>query len=280
MLKVSGLCKSYPGFRLDHVSFSLEPGRITGLIGRNGAGKSTTLKSLLGYVQPEAGEISFFGGSTDERRVRQDIGYAAGGFGFYPRKKLRTLTQVIRSFYDNWDEKTYQQCLRRFRLDENKTPAQLSEGMKVKYALTVALSHRAKLLILDEPTSGLDPVSRDELLDVFLTLQQEGATILFSTHIISDLERCADRIIWISEGRIRADEDANALRHAYRLVQLTDAQKQTVDASLLIGARQEKAGWTALVRAENAAGMPETKPADLTSVMVYLEREAMACSDC
>ena len=205
ILEVKGLCKRYPAFRLEDMSFSLREGKITGFIGRNGAGKTTALKSLMGFVRPDAGEVRFFGMdfAQNQQKIKQEIGYVPGSFGFYPNKKLGVITAVTAPFYRHWDDQVYRSCLARFHLDESKTPAQLSEGMKVKYALTLALSHHAKLLILDEPTSGLDPVSRDELLDDLLALNQEGATILYSTHITTDLEKCADDILYIREGRLR-----------------------------------------------------------------------------
>lgn len=206
VLKVNGLCKQYPSFRLDNVSFELEAGKITGMIGRNGAGKSTTIKSILGYVCPDAGMIEFFGQKLDLRQVKQEIGYVSGGFNYYPHKKLRNISAVTRMFYDHWDEQVYRNCLDQFSLDEGKTVRELSEGMKVKYALALALSHHAHLLILDEPTSGLDPLSREELMDIFRGLRAKGTTILFSTHITSDLEKCADRILYIRNGRLEADD--------------------------------------------------------------------------
>ena len=124
---------------------------------------------------------------------------------YYKRKKIATLLDVTRRFYDNWDDEACQKYLKAFSLDPEKTPLQLSEGMRVKLSLTLALSHKAELLLLDEPTSGLDPVSREELLDAFRFLQEHGVTILFSTHITSDLEKCADRILYISKGRLLAD---------------------------------------------------------------------------
>lgn len=205
ILHVQDLSKRYPAFALSSVSFSLRDGAITGLIGRNGAGKSTLLKSLMGFVHPDAGQVCFFGQpmAEDPREIRQRIGYVPGAFDFYPRKPLQAITAASAPFYTAWDEPMYRACLRRFRLDERKTPAQLSDGMKVKYALTLALSHHAQLLILDEPTSGLDPVSRDELLDVLLQLNREGATILYSTHITTDLEKCADDLLYLQEGTLR-----------------------------------------------------------------------------
>ena len=208
LLEVQGLCKIYPGFRLDQVSFSVAPGSVMGFIGRNGAGKTTTLKSLLHIVHPDAGDIRFFGLKLDEheREIKQRIGYAGGAVDFYKRKPIRTLADVTRGFFDNWDDAAYRKWLDAFSLDENKTPAQLSEGMRVKLSLTLALSHHAELLILDEPTSGLDPVSREELLEAFSFLQKQGVAILFSTHITSDLEKCADHISYISRGRLLASE--------------------------------------------------------------------------
>ena len=212
ILEVSGLCKDYPAFHLNNVSFTLEKGRIMGFIGRNGAGKTTTLKSILNIVHPSAGQIRFFGMDLlpHEDEIKQRIGYAGGAVDFYKRKKIRKLIEVTRTFYPNWDDAACRQWMEIFALDENKTPAQLSEGMKVKLALTLALSHHAELLILDEPTSGLDPVSREELLEAFTFLKDRGVTILFSTHITSDLEKCADDITYIAGGRLIASEPMTA----------------------------------------------------------------------
>ncbi len=205
VLTVEGLTKRYPAFSLEGVSFSLEEGRVMGVIGRNGAGKTTTLSCLLDLVRPDGGEVRFFGLSPREgvRRIKEQVGYVAGGWEFYPRKKLRTITGVTRAFYPNWDQAAYREYCRAFALDENKTPRELSDGMRVKYALALALSHRARLLILDEPTSGLDPVSREELLEIFLELaHRQGTAILFSTHITSDLDKCADDITYIRAGQV------------------------------------------------------------------------------
>ena len=209
ILRLDGLCKQYPAFQLDSVSFSMEAGTIMGLIGRNGAGKTTTLKSMLHLVHPDAGQITICGldMDTDERAIRSRIGFVSGGASYYQRKRLRELTDVTKDFYPGWDGERYARLVRQFSLDESKRVCELSEGMKVKYQLAVAMSHKAELLILDEPTSGLDPVSRDELLDTFLTLcEQEGVSILFSTHITSDLDTCADTITYIQNGRVAVSE--------------------------------------------------------------------------
>lgn len=203
---VQNLVKEYPDFRLSRVSFELKRGSITGFIGRNGAGKTTTIKSMLNLVHPNSGEISYFGKPLlgNEGDIKNRIGHSTGTVNWYPRKRIREIAGIIRGFYDTWDEGAYREYLELFRLDENKTPLELSEGMKVKCNLLLALSHKAEVLILDEPTSGLDPFSRDELLELFAGLKKSGVTIFFSTHIISDLEKCADDIVYISEGKVIA----------------------------------------------------------------------------
>ena len=206
IVEVQELTKRYPAFELNHISFALESGRITGFIGRNGAGKTTTIKSMLNLVHPDSGVIRFFGIplSEKEAQIKKRIGYSTGTVSWYPRKKIRDIVAVEKRFYDTWDETSYQKYRDLFSLDEMKTPLELSEGMKVKLNLLLALSHRAEVLILDEPTSGLDPFSRNELLALFAELRSYGVTVFFSTHIISDIEKCADDIVYISKGQIVA----------------------------------------------------------------------------
>ena len=275
VLEVRDLEKIYPAFRLDRVSFSLEEGRITGFIGRNGAGKTTTLHSLLGLLHPDGGEIRFWGRELreKEREIKQRVGFVSAGMEFYKRKKLKTISAVTRSFYEHWDEEAYRRCLEAFSLDEEKTPEKLSNGMKIKYLLTLALSHGAELLILDEPTSGLDPVSREELLELFLDLRDQGKTILFSTHITSDLDKTADNILYIAGGRIRAEASLEDFVASYRLTEYAEADPAL--EKLLIGPRRSKNGKTALVRAEDADKLPwESRTANLEEIMVHMEKEA------
>lgn len=206
IVEIRGLNKTYPAFQLRDVSFSIQKGGITGFIGRNGAGKTTTIKAMLNLVHPDSGEITYFGKPLcgNENEIKKHIGYSTGSINWYPRKKLGEIMEVIRRFYDTWDEATYHRYLKRFQLDENKTAQELSEGMKVKCNLLTALSHRAEILILDEPTSGLDPFSRAEVLEIFNELKNDGTAVFYSTHIISDLEKCADDIVYISGGKITA----------------------------------------------------------------------------
>ena len=273
-LAVQGLCKYYPAFRLEGVSFRLTPGTITGFIGRNGAGKTTTINSMLSFVKPDAGEIAFFGlpFPENDREIKEKIGFVSAGMTYYTRKKLKAITAVTRTFYPGWDDGAYRKWLAAFGLDEEKTPAELSNGMKIKYALALALSHGAELLILDEPTSGLDPVSREEMVEVFLRLKDEGKTVFFSTHITSDLEKCADRILFLQQGKLKADDTTEGFRDAWRIAECGKEIPEDL-RRVSCGSCRIRDGYTVLVRKENAAAY-ETREASLEEIMIHLEKEA------
>lgn len=219
VLEVRELRKTYPAFTLKDVSLDVPQGAIVGFIGRNGAGKSTTLKSVLGLVHPDSGTVRAFGldYAANEAAIRRRIGVVLGGIDFYPKKKVGVITDVTRRFYSNWDEDKYRHYLELFAIDESKRVDQLSSGMKVKYMIALALSHSAELLILDEPTSGLDPVSRDELVELFLHIVADGSrSILFSTHITSDLEKCASHIAFIKDGEMLYDGGVEDFKARFR----------------------------------------------------------------
>ena len=217
--ELKNVCKTYPAFKLNNVSFSLESGKITGFIGRNGAGKTTVIKSMLNLVHTDSGEICYFGKplSGNETEIKQRIGYSTGTVSWYPRKTIRQIIDTTKRFYKNWDEEACRKYMQLFALDENKKPMELSEGMKVKCNLLIALSHCAEVLILDEPTSGLDPVSREELLEIFAALKERGVAILFSTHITSDLDKCADSITYIKKGALVASDTMEAFLSGHRM---------------------------------------------------------------
>ena len=273
-LYVEGLCKNYPSFQLKEVSFTLEKGKITGFIGRNGAGKTTTINSVLSLVTPDAGKVLFSGlsGETHSREIREKIGFVSAGMTYYTRKKLRSITGITKMFYPGWDDGAYRKHMEAFGLDDEKTPAELSNGMKIKYALALALSHGAELFILDEPTSGLDPVSREELVEVFLQLKDAGKTILFSTHITSDLEKCADRILFIQQGLLKADEDLETFRRGFRIAEVSGAVPAELQAAAR-GTCRVRDGYTVLIPQEDS-GIAESREATLEEIMIHLEKEA------
>ncbi len=280
LLSVQNLCKNYDKFRLKNVSFSLKAGYIMGFIGANGAGKTTTLKSMLGLARKDGGEVRVMGEdfAANELKLKQHIGFMLGGVDYYAKTKIRHITDVARRFYDNWDDAVYQQYMRRFALDANKCPTELSHGMRVKYALVLALSHRARLLLLDEPTSGLDPVARDNLLELFQELIEDGQrSILFSTHITSDLEKCADFITYIENGRIIESRPKDELLAAYRLVKGTAEQLHGV-APRLIASKKHAFGFTGLMRTEdltNEDALSVDEPGIEDIMIYYAKKEAL-----
>jgi ABC-2 type transport system ATP-binding protein len=278
ILSVQNLTKNYEKFSLKDVSFSLEKGYIMGFIGRNGAGKTTTLKSMMNLVHPDGGQVSVFGMdfAAHEMECKQKIGFMLGGVDFYPKKKLRTLAEVTSRFYSEWDNEKYKQLMERFELDPEKKVDELSAGMRVKFSLALALSHHAQLLILDEPTSGLDPVSRDELLLLFQDLIEDGEhSILFSTHIISDLEKCADYITYIKDGAILNISDKDSFLDSYRLVSGTAEQLSGDIKNKVIGLREHKFGFEGMISRSDIAAFNglEVAPADLENIMIHIERE-------
>ena len=272
ILEVENLSKKYPSFTLGPLSFSLEEGVITGFIGRNGAGKTTTIKSLLNLISSD-GKIKFFGKDlkTSEEKIKQNIGYAVGGMSYYVRKKIKDVIAVTKTLYPEWNDELCESYLKEFSLDKEKRIRELSEGMKVKFSLTLALSHGAKLLILDEPTSGLDPVSREELTEIFLNLAKRGVTILFSTHVTEDLDACAERIIYIKKGKIIANSTYREFVDSYRLVRLKD----TDEKSRFIGVCSDKDGATGLIEAEEEKDFcdREVLRPGVRDIMIHLEKE-------
>ena len=204
LLSVNHLSKRYPGFALQQVSFSVYPGRIMGLIGKNGAGKSTTLKSILNMVHPDSGDVKMFGMDfyQHEKECKQQIGVVFGGVDFYPLKKLSSITAVTRRFYNAWDQEKYEHYLKLFDLDDEKKFKELSNGMKVKYLLSLALSHHAKLLILDEPTSGLDYRHMLEVSDNLNRLKEMGKSLFLITHDPELIYKCCTYLLFIQGSKV------------------------------------------------------------------------------
>lgn len=278
VLSVKNLNKSYKDFSLKNVSFDLEEGKITGFIGRNGAGKTTTLKSILNLVHIDSGEIKIFDKDLieSELEIKKEIGFVSGGIKYYSNKKIKYITDVTKRFFKNWDEDLYKSYIKKFKLNEDKTPEKLSEGMKVKYSLALALSHHAKILILDEPTSGLDPVSRDELLEIFMDIvEKEKVTILFSTHITSDLEKCADNIIFIKDGEIKENSSMDELIDSYKIIKFND--KKIIENNLIkiISMKKSRNGKSALIKTKDLKYFNNIEyiNADLESIIVYTSKE-------
>lgn len=221
ILEISGLNKSYGNFSLQDISFSLPEGCITGFIGINGAGKTTTLRTILGLASKLSGDIRLFGMDmkTNEKQIKERMGIVLDGGGFYDDLSLAEMKGIVASAYKSWDELTYRIYLDRFSLNPKQKINELSKGMRMKYALALALSHKAELLIMDEPTSGLDPLIRSQLLDILKEFMVNGGRgVFFSTHITSDLDKIADMLILIDNGKIIFQEEKDILLDSYRIV--------------------------------------------------------------
>ncbi len=248
-IEIKNLTKRYKTFTLDNISLSIPKGYIMGFVGENGAGKTTTIKTMLNIVKRDEGQICILGKDIDkdEISIKSKIGYVSGNL-FYPKKTLKEVTKYYKSFYDEWDEDLYLDYLNKFNLDSNKRIDELSKGMQLKYQITLALSHHAELLILDEPTSGLDPVARDNLLELFQTIiENEETTIFFSTHITSDLEKCADYVTFIKDGRIIESCSKDDLIDKYRLVNGTEKELIEVKERL-IAFKTNSFGFNGLIK--------------------------------
>ncbi len=279
LIEVNGLCKNFDSFKLKDVSFSLEQGFIMGFIGRNGAGKSTTLKCMLNLMNNDGGSVKLCGFSIpkDEIEIKNQVGYVFGGVDFYPEAKISRITEVTKSFYKDWNNELYKNLCDRFEIDQNKKFKHLSAGMKVKYSVAVAMSHNPRLLILDEPTSGLDPAARDDLVLLFQEFIEDGEhSILFSTHITSDLEKCADYITYIKNGQILASTEKENFRTNYISVAGKKDQLPTDLEGKIIGLHKHQLGFEGLMKTDDKAlaeqnGFEIASPS-LEDIMIHIER--------
>ena len=249
ILQVENLTKHYPDFTLDHVSFSVPKGTIMGLIGENGAGKSTTINAILDLIHKDDGTVTFWGQElSSAKQLKEDIGVVFDGINFYETLTPAKVGKIARAAYSQWDNHLYQDYLKRFQLPLDKEFKQMSKGMKVKLCIAVALSHNPKLLILDEATSGLDPVMRDDILDVFLEfVQDENHSIMMSSHITTDLEKVADYITFIHQGKVIFNKKKDDLRYHYGIVRCQAATFDQIDKQEILAYRKEDYQWNVLV---------------------------------
>ncbi|KWX69807.1 ABC transporter ATP-binding protein [Paenibacillus jilunlii] len=250
VIKLQGLSKSYDRFALRDISLGIKEGYITGLIGPNGAGKTSLIKMIMGMVYPDQGDIQLFGKNHLQQQAanKDRIGYVSDENIYYEHLTVKDMKRVIAPFYTRWDEKTYLKYQEKFKLPPGKKIKDLSKGMKIKFSLAVALSHGADLLIMDEPTSGLDPIFRRELLELLSEhIQDEKKSIVFSTHNTSDLDRIADYIVFINEGRLVFNEMRETLTEKYLLVK---GGRELLDRDvrhMFIGIRETGVGFEGLI---------------------------------
>ena len=280
-LKVEHVNKTYPGFSLTDVCFELPKGSIMGLVGENGAGKSTIIKILLGLVQKDSGEVQILGERDLEKNkyVKEDIGVVFDEINFYETLTPVKVEKICKNAYKNWDSTTYASYLEQFSLPKDKEIKTFSKGMQVKLCLAVAMSHQAKLLLLDEPTSGLDPIVREELLDIFLEfVQDEEHAVLLSSHITTDLEKIADYITFLHKGNVIFSTSKDELIYHYGLVKCKEALFRQMDRGDILAYRKLDYSYEVLVADREMAGRkyPEAviDPATIEEIMLlYVKGE-------
>lgn len=282
-LTVSGLAKNYKEFSLSDVSFEVPQGAIVGLIGENGAGKSTTLNAILGLIHKDAGEISIMGSPIEELSLdmKEKIGVVFDGTNFSEELTPKKLNKLLKGIYTSWDEDFFVSLLKKLSLPFQKKIKSFSKGMKAKLSIAVAFAHHPKLLILDEATSGLDPIVRDHILDMFLDfVQDEENSILVSSHITTDLEKVADYIVFIHEGQLIFSKPKDELLEHYGIVKCGAAQFEALNQQDIIAYRKQDYEWQVLVSDRQSAEKKYPKamviPATIDEIMLlYVKGEVI-----
>lgn len=242
-LKVENLCKAYRNtdFKLDNVTFSIPKGSIMGLVGKNGAGKSTIINSVLNIIKKDSGIVKFFGCdlTNDTSSIREDIGVVFDTAHFHEELTAKKLEKVLGEIYINWNKELFFSYLEKFKIPSDKKIKTFSRGMGMKLSISIALSHQAKLLILDEATAGLDPVVREEILDLFLDfVEDENNAILISSHVSSDLEKIADYITIIDDGKVILTESKDTLIYHYGIARMNQKDFNKLQKCEYIACRQ------------------------------------------
>lgn len=276
IVEIKHLTKTYPGFQLNDVSMKIPAGTIMGFIGENGAGKSTTIRSILQLIHTDAGEIKVFGRDMKEyeKQNKEEIGVVLSDSMFPEAMNAVKIGKVLQQVYRNWDPQTYESYLTKFKLPIKKNIKELSTGMRMKLSIACALSHHPRLLILDEATSGLDPIIRDEILDVFLEFIGDGEhSILISSHITSDIEKAADYVTFIHEGKILLSEEKDILLEQYGVLHATPEQFASIQKTDYSGYRKSRFSIEMLVKDREAIQrrFPEAiiDRATLEDIMLY-----------
>lgn len=287
ILEVRNVNKRFNDFSLQNISFDIKQGFITGFIGPNGAGKSTTIRCLMNLINIDSGEITLFGQTheTDTKDIKQRIGFVYDESYFYEDLSIEKNKRIIAPFYKEWSDDTFNKYIQKFNLPLRKQVRKLSKGMKMKFALAMALSHHPELIIMDEPTSGLDPVFRRELLTILLdVIQDERKAIFFSTHITTDLEQVADYITFINDGRIVFSKEKEALQEQYAIVKGSREQVSQLETMEVIGLTETAVGFECLLlnRKEIPDEMKQSftiETPTLEQIMYYTVRGEVRCAN-
>lgn len=254
VLEIKDLTKNYKNFKLNNISFTIEKGYIMGLIGENGAGKTTIIKLIMNLLNRDSGEIKVFekDNINFEREIKEKIGFVYDDCFYYDNLSIKDNGKMISNFYERWDWKVFSNYLRKFNLNEKQKVRELSKGMKMKFAIAIALSHNAEFIILDEPTSGLDPVMRRNVLDILQqVIEDENVGILISSHITSDLEKIADYITYIKNGNLIFSMATIDLEKEYKVIKGNLSLLRSIDRKLIYGLRETPYGFEGIIRDVN-----------------------------
>ena len=279
---VRDLCKRFPGFTLDHVSFRVPRGRIVGFIGENGAGKSTVINLILNELKKDGGTVEVLGRDHTDPAVKSGVGVVFDACNFPEVFTPLDVEKVLSGVYPAWDGEAYRAYLKRFALTERKRVKTFSKGMKMKLAISAALAHKPRLLILDEATAGLDPVVRDEILDILLDfIQDEEHAVFFSSHITSDIQKIADYVVLIHQGKIVFEEEKDVLLDQYGILRCGKGTE--VEAGDCIVRRETGVSTEYLVRDRAIAGRKYPKAvadaASLEDIMLFYIKGETSCGE-
>lgn len=272
-LEIKDLTKFFPGFTLDHLSLTLPSGCILGLIGENGAGKSTTIKLILGMLQKDGGSITVLGRDSGAQceLTKEDVGVVMDEVGIPGCLTAAQTGRVMQGIYRNWDSDEFERLVRRFALPEKRQFKEYSRGMKMKLGIAVAMSHHSKLLLLDEATSGLDPVVRDEVVELFNDFtRDETHAILISSHIVSDLEKLCDYIAFLHRGKLLLCEEKDVLLSEYGLVHCTAEELHALPPEAVRYQRQSAYGAQAMVRRSALPAHMPVSPISIEELFVFM----------
>lgn len=274
-IELRGLTKSYQSFQLGPLDLTLPMGTILGLVGENGAGKSTTLKSILDLIRPDAGSVTVLGQTVPDAypSLKEEIGVVLDELAIPGFLDAREVGKLMASAYSNWDEQVYQSYLAKLDLPSDKKYKDFSRGMKMKLALAAALSHHARLLILDEATSGLDPMVRQEILDILYDFCDEEHAILLSSHIVSDLEKICDYIAFLHKGRLVLVEEKDRLLERFGLLKCSEADLAALDPAAVLAKRVHHYGVEALVERDRVPAGLTVDAVNLEELIILLAKE-------
>lgn len=274
-IEMKNVTKRYKDFTLDRLSLTLPGGCIMGLIGENGAGKSTVIRLLMGMSRPDEGKISLLGYEGEKIYLAKDnIGFVLDSIGFYQNYKLRHVDSIMRSAYRSWNSENFFSLAERLGVPGNKKISKMSQGMRMKLGIAAALSHDAKLLILDEATNGLDLVARDEVTDILYDFtKDEEHSVLISSHIVSDLEKLCDYIAFLHKGKLLLCEEKDRLYENYGLLHCTSEQLADLNDAAVIGKRVNRYGADVIIRREEAPKNLKLSPIDIETLFIFMVKE-------